>query len=151
MIRFDAKIRASFSQEGQFFGRRVAATETRGAGSISREYGEAIRGRFYKAMRPALGVFNGTVLASVWVPKTGTPVWTGRLLSATYSTFNQSVPNPIRGGRVSWFIIANTHYAALVNATASRRRRPNYLGRAVNRAIPRATQRAADVFAQNLN
>ena len=149
MIRFDAKIRASFSQSGEF---NLATREVRDAGSISQEYGAAIRGRFYKAMRPALWAFDSTILYALWVPgRQGTPVWTGRLLLSTYSTFRTSVPNPIRDGQVSWFIIADTYYAAKVNATASSRRDPNYLGRAVNRAIPRATQRAADVFAQNLN
>ena len=149
MIRFDAKITGTFSQD--FSGQRVSGREMRDAGSISREYGKAIRGRFNRAMRPALEAFDETILFALWVPRTGTPVKTGRLLLSTNTNFRTAVPTPIVSERVSWFITAAIYYAAKVNATDPPHRNANYFGRTVQRAIPRATQRAATVFAQNLN
>ena len=149
MLNIDVKIRGNFTQRDLFVAGESARSVT-DAGSIGRQFGDAVRGSVRQAMWPALKVFNDIILDFV---QAQTPVWTGRLLLRTSTDFLQSVQRPIRSNFVRWYLIADTYYARRVNATPNPKsgRPRNYLGLAVARATNRAVLRASQSFAQNLN
>ena len=143
MIKTKVNISAQFQHKGHFTGVRME----RGRG-IAPAYGDALESQMSFAIWESLRAFNRVIKGGI---EANTPVWTGWLRANTYSTFSRDVPQIVGLGRVRWAIVANTHYASIVNATPSRRRRANYFGRAISDALPYAMQFARQDFAKSFS
>lgn len=145
MLRTKINVSTQFLQSDRFGGGVVSSVRGR---AIAPAYRRALRRRSSVAMYDSMRAFDRVVLNRVLME---TPIRTGWLYANTRSSLGRFGSDRFLSQNLRWSLVADTYYAVYVNRRRTRRRRPNYFGRAVNGAVPLAMQSARREFANSLS